>query len=179
MNGAGATSYAPADGRILWNLPVPGARIVQPTLVSDSDILIDDGNIKGMHRITIKNDTKGWTVQDHWASNRLRPYFNDFIVHKGYAFGFEGPCLACFDIREGTRKWKGTRYGGQIILLADQDILLVLSEEGELALVVATPEKFRELARFRAIDGKTWNHPVLVGNVLVVRNSKEMAAFRL
>jgi hypothetical protein len=179
MNKAGATSYAPADGKVLWNLTWTGIHIVQPARITDSDILINAGDMKGIRRITIKNGSGIWSIEERWTSNRLRPNFNDFVVHKGHVFGFEGPSLVCIDIEKGDRQWKGGRYGGQLILLADQDMLLVLSEKGELVLVMATPEQFKELARFPAIEGKTWNHPVLVGDVLVVRNTQEMAAFRL
>jgi len=183
LNEVGATSVAPADGTVLWQHEWPGAGMVQPALTADGDILITTTDMSGgvgTRRIAVAHGFGGWTAQERWTSRGLKPYFNDFVVHKGHAFGFDGSILACIDLNDGKRKWKGGRYGnGQLVLLPDQDLLLVLSEEGELALVGATPDRFTELARFPAIEGKTWNHPVLVGDILLVRNAEEMAALRL
>jgi outer membrane protein assembly factor BamB len=186
LDGDGAISVAPATGTQLWKYPWPSDGIVQPALTVDGDILIGTGSGMGagagmgVRRIAVAHGPDGWTAEQRWTSVGLKPYFNDFVVHKGHAFGFDGGVLACIDLAEGKRKWKGGRYGhGQLILLPDQDLLLVLSENGELALVAATPDEFSELAQFPAIEGKTWNHPALVKDVLLVRNGQEMVAFRL
>jgi outer membrane protein assembly factor BamB len=184
LNGPGVLAVAPADGAVLWKYEWPGDSIVQPALIDGADLLIASGSglasNTGMLRINVAHADGGWTVKERWTSTGLKPYFNDFVVHQGHAYGFDGGILAAIDVADGTRKWKGGRYGhGQLMLLADQNLLLVLSEEGELALVSATPDKFMEVARVPAIEGKTWNHPVLAGDVLLVRNAEEMAAFRL
>jgi outer membrane protein assembly factor BamB len=179
ISGAGTKSVAPADGKQLWDYAWASNSIVQPAVTPDGDVLITSQD-NGTRRIAVAHNAGGWSVQERWTSNGLKPYFNDFVVHKGYAFGFDGRILACIDLKDGQRKWKGGRYGnGQLVLLPDQDLLLVLSEEGELALVSATPDQFTETAKMQAIQGKTWNHPVLVGDILLVRNGEEMAAFRL
>ena len=183
MGRDGATSVMPADGSLLWEDKWPGLPIVQPAQISGGDLLVSTaGNLGalGIRRLAVAHGPGGWTLEERWTTTTLKPYFNDFVIHKGHAYGFDGFILACIDVADGTRKWKGGRYGnGQLVLLADQDVLLVLSEQGELALVSATPDQFTELARFPAVEGKSWNHPVLVGDLLLVRNGQEMAAFRL
>ena len=184
LNGEGLISVNPTDGTVLWKYVWEGDSIVQPGITADGDILIGSGSGLGSEvgvlRLAVNKGANGWTATQRWTSAGLKPYFNDFVVHKDLAFGFDGSSLACIDLKDGNRKWKGGSFGhGQIVLLADQDLLIVVSEEGELALVRATADQFAEMARFKAIEGKTWNHPVVAGDVLLVRNSEEMAAFRL
>jgi hypothetical protein len=180
LSGAGLTSVSPADGKPLWQYEWKGYPIVQPSLTADGGILLAINESSGVRRLAVSHSADRWKVDEKWTSNRLKPWFNDFVVHKGHAYGFDGTILACIDLADGSRTWKGGRYGGgQLVLLADQDLLLVISEEGDLALVSATPDEFKELGHVRAITGKTWNHPVVAGDVLLVRNGEEMAAFRL
>ena len=184
MSGPGTVGLAPATGKVLWQYAWEGGAIVQPGLTAEGDVLVNTISMnggQGMRRVAVTHGAKGWTAEQQWESNGLKPYFNDFVVHEGYAYGFDNNILSCIDLKDGTRKWKGGRYGnGQLVLLADQHLLLVLSEEGDLALVKAAPDQFTEVARFAgALEGKTWNHPVLVRDVLLVRNDHEMSAFRL
>lgn len=184
LSGSGVAAFNPADGALLWeNKYDGGTPIVQPAVLAGGDVLTNSITMTGgtgIKRISLARSDTGWTVTERWSSNGLKPYFNDFVVHKGHAYGFDGNILSSINLEDGTRNWKGGRYGnGQMVLLADQDLLLVISEDGELVLVNATTDKFTEVARVHALNGKTWNHPVVVGDLLLVRNGEEMAAFRL
>jgi outer membrane protein assembly factor BamB len=184
LRGSRTISVSPSDGKLLWEHRwAPGVGILQPAQAEGGDVLLTTGEGMGgvgVRRIAVTHASDSWSVQERWTSRGLKPYFNDFVVHKGHAYGFDGSILAAINLEDGTRKWKGGRYGnGQLVLLAEQDMLLLLSEEGELVLVNATPDQFKEIARFKAIEGKTWNHPALAGDVVLVRNGEEMAALRL
>ena len=185
MRGSRTISVAPADGTLLWDHAAgpPSVSIVQPAVTPEGDVLVAAGDAMGglgIRRLGLTHGPDRWKAEERWHSRGLKPYFNDFVVHKGHAYGFDGNILSSIDLADGVRKWKGGRYGnGQLLLLADQDLLLITSEEGELALVSATPDKFSELARIPALNGKTWNHPVLARDILLVRNGEEMAAFKL
>ena len=183
MGGQGTTGVAVADGAVLWANAWAGSPMVQPARLPGGDLVTTSADAMGglgVRRLALATGPAGWTVTERWTSRGLKPYFNDYVTHKGHAYGFDGNILAAINLETGDRAWKGGRYGnGQMLLLAEQDLLLVISEDGELALVSATPDKFTEVARFPALNAKTWNHPVLVGDVLLVRNGEEMAAFRL
>ena len=176
----GAGGLDPATGATIWQHEWKGLPIIQPSLIPGGGILISASQTEGTRRIDPVRGPKGWTIDTRWTSLALKPYFNDTVIHKSHAYGFDARILACIDLNDGKRIWKGGRYdNGQMLLLPDQDLLLILSEDGELALVQASPAGFTELAKMPALEGKTWNHPVIASGLLFVRNAQEMAAFRL
>jgi outer membrane protein assembly factor BamB len=106
LSEAGLTSVALADGALLWEHPWPGYPIVQPALTADGDILISVTDSSGTRRLAVAHGPAGWTVAERWTSNGLKPYFNDFVVHNGYAFGFDGSILACIDLKTASASGK-------------------------------------------------------------------------
>jgi outer membrane protein assembly factor BamB len=108
----------------------------------------------------------------------MKNQFTSSVLHEGFIYGLDESILACLDAETGDLKWKGGRYGfGQVMLASGH--LIVLTEDGNLALVRATPERHHEITRFSVLDGKTWNHPAIADGYLLVRNLREMAAFDL
>ncbi len=180
----GLTSFHPARGTVLWDhsWPLEGgmARVVQPTPLGDSDVLIGTGFGMGTQRVHVNREGENWTTQEVWTTQAIKPYFNDVVVHRDHFYGFDGIFFTCVSCAAGKGKWRARGYGnGQVLLLADQDLLLVLSEKGEVALVEAKPDGHKELGRFQALEGKTWNHPVLAHGKLFVRNGEEAACYQL
>ncbi len=168
------------DGKEAWNHPNGSEMslpMLQPHVVGANDLVVSIA--PGMARFEVTGQGGAENVP-RWETNKLRPDFSDFVIHKGCIFGLNDGVFCCLDLETGNQLWKKSRLGhGQMLLLADQDALLVSSDKGEIILVSVNREGSTELGRFQAIDGKTWNGPVLVGNRLFLRNAAEVAAYEI
>ena len=74
--------------------------------------------------------------------------------------------------------WKRGRYGyGQLLLVGD--VLVIQAEHGDIAFVRASHESYQELNRLPALATKSWNHPVIWKNLLLVRNAQECICYEI
>ena len=182
LSNVGLTAIEPQTGAVAWEYEAstPGVwRAVQPALLGDGGVLIGSGDL-GLVCLDVARSESGWTAKKSWAARSMKPEYNDFVIRDGQAYGLDVGIFCCVDLADGKRQWKKGRYGhGQVLLLADQGLLLVTCESGEVVLLEATPKAHRELGRFAAIEGKTWNHPAIAQGCLFVRNDEQIACYRL
>src|SRR5262249_1788008 len=85
VGGKGGVGVALTDGAQLWQHEWKGYPIVQPAVTAEGDLLISVSEGSGIRRLAVAHGQSGWTVEERWTSNGLKPYFNDFVVHKGHA----------------------------------------------------------------------------------------------
>lgn len=175
------TGIDPANGEILWKQLVASETsipMLQPHTTEPGALIV--AMEPGAALLEPKRDGEVWIVNEGWTTNKFRPGFSDFVVQKDNIFALDDGVLCCLNAATGERRWKKGRYGhGQTLLLADQDALVISSDKGEVILVSISPEGHTELGRFQAIEGKTWNSPVIAGGRLFLRNGEEMAAYEL
>ncbi|MBI3652091.1 MAG: PQQ-like beta-propeller repeat protein [Acidobacteria bacterium] len=169
------------NGALLWDYPWAtsmGINCSQALAVDASHFFISSGYGKGAALVEVNDNGGKFAASKVWENTSMKNKFNSSVLHNGYAYGLDEGILACVEVATGERKWKGGRYGyGQVILASDH--LLITSDTGELALVKATPDSFQEVAKFAALEGKTWNYPAIAKGRLLIRNATEMACFDL
>lgn len=182
LTNAGVDLLNPASGemRLNYEWSYNQYRALQPHVIDGSSLMLPSGVGAGTRRIDVTSTDGRLQATEAWTAPRLKPDFNDFVVHNGFAYGFGGSLICCIDLKSGQQKWKRGRYGkGQILLLRESELLLVMGEYGDIVLLKADPSGHQELAKVKALDGKTWNHPVVIGDRLYIRNSQEASCWTL
>jgi len=179
FNAASVSAHDPSTGDLLWSTPWPPGQptVAQPLILGDL-VLASSGYGRGAKLFGITRRGKRYEAMTLWESPRLKAKFAHFVQYEGFVYGLDDGVLTCIDPSTGERVWKGGRYGhGQLLLTGG--LLLIQAEDGSLVLVEPTPDEHRELHRIPVLDGKTWNVPTLVGDVLLLRNDREAVALRL
>jgi outer membrane protein assembly factor BamB len=181
LNAQSVSGHDPRDGKVFWDYSWKGnwPKVAQPLALENDRVFMAAGYGLGCVMLQLKRSDAGeWSVTELWKNRNLKPKFTNVVRRKGCVYGLDDGTLVCLDLASGERKWKDGRYGHGQVLLVD-DVLLIQAESGDVILVEANPNEHRELGRFPAIEGKTWNNPVLAGSYLLVRNDREAACYEL
>ena len=183
FNAFGLVAHNPDDGSVQWKYAWPRGHphVAMPVLLPDSKILVSSGYGAGSELLQIAfsaDEEPKWSARRVWRTRRLKAKFTNVIHHKGFIYGLNDGSLVCLEASDGNLKWKGERYGhGQMILAGN--LMLVTTEYGDVVLLEPVPEESRVLSRISVFGGKSWNPPALTGNLLLIRNHREAACYRL
>ena len=167
---------------VLWEFPWTtdhDANAAQPIVIGDNRVFYSSAYGSGATVVELtKSGADKFAAREVWRNIAMKNRQSSSVVRDGYIYGLDDGILACIDASTGAKMWKGGRYGhGQLLLVGEN--LVITTEDGDLVLVAATPEKLTELAHVAALDGQTWNVPAFADGILLVRNGDEIAAFDL
>jgi outer membrane protein assembly factor BamB len=187
LNEDSMTGHAVDSGNVLWSHPWPGASnggssCSNPAIVGDNQVLLSKGYGGGAALLTISQDNGSFKTDVVWSEMRwLKTKFTNAIIDGNFAYGLSDGTLECVDVIAEERRWRqprGSRFGhGHITIV--EDVILATTEEGEVVLVELNPDQYREIGRFAAVEGKTWNPAAISGSYVLVRNSNEMSLWDL
>ena len=176
------TVHDPATGAVLaahaWgNAKWPKAS--QPVVVGSDRVFVSAGYGMGCLMVEFKPAPDGkFLTEEVWSGLKLKTQFNSPALRGGYLYGLDDGRLACLDAATGSRLWKEGRFAsGQSLLVDDQ--VVVQHEGGDVSLLGADPGGFKDYGTIAALSSKTWNHPVLAGRYLLLRNDREAVCYEL
>jgi glucose dehydrogenase len=172
-------SVAPENGTVLWQVPFEGAiNIANPVQVSMDRIFVSAAYDKGAALVKVIGTQDGLTAAQEWTSRGMKNWINSSVVLGDYLYGFDSSMLKCIAVDTGEMQWRQRGFGRGSLILADGH-LLVLGEDGALAVVEATPLEYREKSRFQAFDSKCWTAPSLADGKLYLRDESEVICLDL
>ncbi len=176
----GLLALRPENGQVLWRVPFrTGANRNALTPILADNTLYFSSHTTGLRATGVVPDGGGAKAVEKWFNPQIKINLATPVLVNGYLYG-QGPSrnFICIDTTDGHLKWSQPGFGEVTSTLTDGHRLLLLSDRGEAIEIAANPESWQELGRFQAC-GKTFVHPAYADGVLFVRDSRELAAWRL
>ncbi len=176
-----------ADGAEKWKVPFQdksSESATTPLVVGES--LVASSVTRGSELFTLTLGEKPG-VTSVWKKPKLNCYFStpvavgdDLYMLNGVLSITPSITLRCVDAKTGAVRWEKTNVGGYHAALVHtgDNKLLMLDDKGGLTLFQPDPKEYKQLAKSK-VCGPTWAHPALVGNVVYLRDEKQLLAIEL
>ena len=188
MMQSGLVSLESATGKELWRFGFPYRTATACSPVVEGDIVFcTAGYGIGGAACQVKKTASGFEARELWrikGDATVASLWSTPVCKDGFLYGMisykdfaKGP-LKCVELKTGTVKWQQPGFGAGNVILAG-DNLIALSDDGQVVLVKAAPDGYKELGRTKAITGKCWSTPALSNGKLYVRSTKQGACFDL
>ena len=181
FSGDAAVGLSPVDGSLYWRYPWKTSydlNIATPIFVPPDQIFISSGYDHGAALLRIEAGGDGMAATRVWESRRMKNHFGTSVLVGDYIYGFDNAILKCIEARTGKEQWKHRGYGKGALVYADGHLIL-LSDNGRLALARATPEGFKERAGAQVLSGRSWTAPTLANGRVFVRDMRKIVCLDL
>ena len=172
----------PADGRLLWRHPHEnelGLNLSMPVWGADGRLFMSSAYGGGSRMLTLSVIDGRTTPEEEWSTNRMRVHFTNALRVGGMVLGSSGDFgpafLTALDASTGEELWRDRSFARAHLVYADNKVILV-DEDGELALASVTADGFDVHARHALLTENAWTPPTLVGSTLYVRDRKDILA---
>ena len=161
-------------GDTLWTFMMPiTSPMAMPVLIEKNKIFVS--SMRGGFVIAKIENNKATEII---KGGSMKNDYNSSCYYNGYIYGFHVAALRCISAETGEIKWTKRGYGKGSLILVD-DKLLVLSDQGKLILVDASPDAYKDKGFIQPIKGKSWTAPSFANGKVFVRNLTEMACYKL
>jgi outer membrane protein assembly factor BamB len=181
LSGVSVMGINPSDGTLLWRYPWPtleGTNAATPIAVGNY-VFVSSSYSKGCALLVIADNGTGTLVaKPVYEHNRMRNHFGTCVLHDGHLYGFDETFLVCMELRTGKIRWKERGFNRGSLLLAGNR-LLVLGDNGLLAIAEPDPAQFKQLAAATISQSTCWAMPALVDGKLYVRDQEAVMCFDL
>ena len=182
----GVVAIDPTDGKLLWQVPLKtalGRHATTPVVVDDM-VVVASHQI-GLIGIKVTKEGSAFKADRAWTAKESAINFSSPVAVGGYLYGL-GPNknLVCVDTQTGKQTWSKDGFSGTdgghahagIIVMGEN--LLILTDNGQLALAAADPKAYREISRIQ-VCGQNWCNPAYADRNLYLRDARELWRIQL
>jgi outer membrane protein assembly factor BamB len=164
-------------GKLLWRYgrTAQGSPAVIPSPVAGRLSVYSAGARSGGGLVKLKTQDDTVEADEVYFSPKLPTAVGGAVDVGDFLYGTTGQALLCAEFATGKVRWSEHALGAASLCYADERLYLH-GENGEVALVAATPEAYREKGRFSPPDqpdrgrSKAWAYPVVANGRLYIRD---------